>query len=268
MEKGGLGADPAWGQGCAAGTSLPTPRLRSPLCRCFAASGPRGDAQRSLGAVLLPDHSCPLLREDTTVPFCGLGRAAAVAISDGAAGQSPTPRCPLQCHIPCTWVGGRASFPLDLCREAVGKHCLRAGWSTGQAVLFPNTTRDLHGVGKMHKEGSQQCSSFSQALSSHIPALFVQWVPGSRRLRRVSPSGCCSRRGSGRCTLSHPHLNSAGCQGWGAAGTLGTGKCSAQEQLRAQWDAPEYTKSLSRTVPMGMMSEQPLPSHSTGSYRV
>lgn len=42
-------------------------------------------------ATLLPGHSCPFLREETKVPFCGIGRAAAVATSDRAAGQSPTP---------------------------------------------------------------------------------------------------------------------------------------------------------------------------------
>lgn len=255
VEKGGLGADPAWGQGCAVGSphSPPSVSPLSPLCSIR----PGGDAQCSLGAVLPPGHSCPLLREETTVPFCGVGRAVAVAISDRAAGQSPTPRCPLQCHIPRTWAGGRASFPLDLCREAVGKHCLRLRWGTGQAVPFPNAPRDLHGVGKMHKEGFRLCSSFFQPLSPHIPTPFVQWVPGSQRPRRVSPSGCCSRRGSGRCIWSHPHPNSAGCRGWGAAGTLGTGRCSAQQQLRDTAGYPRINiNSPPRTLPTGMMSDQ------------
>ena len=78
----------------------PSPGLQPRLFRCRPASilgvmlpwPPRICLPGELpAATLLPGHSCPFLREETKVPFCRVGRAAAVATSDRAAGQSPTP---------------------------------------------------------------------------------------------------------------------------------------------------------------------------------
>lgn len=71
-------------------------------------------------------------------------------------------------------------------------------------------------------------------------AVQPQGSPGSRRPRRVSRSGCCSRRGSGRCIWSHPRPSSAGCRGWAGVGTWGTGRgvlsvCPPSAQAWATW---------------------------------
>lgn len=69
---------------------------------------PGGCQPRELpAAALLPGHSCPFLREETKVPFCRVGRATAVATSDRAAGQSPTPLpsrslSPAALGVPCS----------------------------------------------------------------------------------------------------------------------------------------------------------------------
>jgi len=85
-----------------------------------------------------------------------------------------------------------------------------------------------------------------------VPAGSPGRSPGSRRPRRASPSGCCSRRGSGRCTWSRPRLSSGGCRGWVAVGTSGRGGCSAQSTPgEGSGTTPTPCQAPPRTLPMG-----------------
>lgn len=135
---------------------------------------------------------CPWARDETKVAFCGVGRAAGVATSDRAAGQ---PRAPLPSRPPGSVPSGPGSPP-SVTSPALGAE-QRADAQPGLPALR------------------------SPPRSPCVP----RGSPASRRPRRVSRSGCCSRRGSGRCTWSRPRPSSAGSRGWAAVGTSGTGRC-------------------------------------------
>lgn len=121
------------GSGTVQGPPGPSPGLQPHLSRCLPASIPGAMSPCLPGelpaATIPPGHSCPFLPEETKVPFCSVGRAAAVATSDLAAGQSPTPllSCPQQpsgtprsATSPAHGPGGCASFTLGLCRKSTG----------------------------------------------------------------------------------------------------------------------------------------------------
>lgn len=124
-----------------------------------------------------------------------------------------SPESPPRCHIPSTRAGGCASFTPALCHGAAGMRREQQRSSQKRTGIRLEASR-----------GTGRCSGRAPSSFHPGPGPRAQprGSPGSPRPRRVSRSGCCSRRGSGRCTWSRPRPSSAGCQGWAGVGTSGT----------------------------------------------
>lgn len=83
--------------------------------------------------------------------------------------------------------------------------------------------------------------------------------PESPRSPRASRSGCCSRRGSGRCTWRRPHPSSGGCPGWAEAGTWRGGERLRHASLPAASSNPGRQKARRHLDP-----PPPVPALRTG----
>lgn len=206
-KKGGLRANlpPARGRGCAAGTPRTLPLVSASSFQSLPSIRPRGRCSvASPGA-----GSCPGGRTQRW-HFVGLAEPPPLPPATGQR-DSPQPAVlslggPSPCRpLRCPRAGGCASFLLEPCHEASGMLQRRRGHGTGSAdpkrTAGPAWCRAESAV--RHGGGPQKrpsCPPAPLLAVSPSPCAAPGGVPESRRPRRASRSGCCSRRGSGRCT--------------------------------------------------------------------
>lgn len=133
---GGPGPSPAWGQPW----GPPGPSPGASAASFQPSIHPGGNAPVASPGSCPRSHSCPAAAarfpgEETKVPFCGVGRAAAVATSDLAAGQSPTPlpSCPRQPSGTPLAVPHPEHTGQELCQLRAGAVMPRGGGGDGAA---------------------------------------------------------------------------------------------------------------------------------------